>query len=153
MVSARCAAPQDLRGLSLTQHLARLRGQEHEITSNIASPLLEALRALHAKRIGHHHLSPLHAFWHSKGSSKLVLSPPCPLAPPAALREVLLDPLPDHYFPPDLWVRARRAISAAVCYMPSAQHSVGGSKGQPWRLVITSGAGRRCRASWATTCR
>jgi hypothetical protein len=71
---------------------------------SIASPLLETLKALHARKVGHHHISPFHVFWQNKGTTKVIVSAPCPLATPAQLRELLAQPFPDEYFPPDLWV-------------------------------------------------
>jgi hypothetical protein len=76
--------------------------------------MLETLEAMHARKVGHHHLSPYHVFWQNKGSTKVILSAPCPLAAPAQLREVLMEPLPDEYFPPDLWVRVYDSSACAL---------------------------------------
>jgi hypothetical protein len=79
--------------------------KETDIVNSVIVPLLGALRHLHARRIGHHHISPHHVFLLAKRANRLALSAPCPLAAPQDVNEILIDDLPDEYFPPDMWVR------------------------------------------------
>ena len=82
--------------------------------ATVIIPILGALQRLHQHQLGHHHISPLHAFLLDKRANKLALSAPCPLAAPQDINEILVDDFPDEFFPPDMWVRSTFHSTASV---------------------------------------
>jgi len=70
-------------------------------------PLLTSVARLHRAGIAHRSLCPATIFWASgkQRSGNVYCSLPCPAAWPDHLNSLLLDSVPDDYFPPELWVR------------------------------------------------